>query len=87
MLGLPVGLAVALPSIGAADLFGLLGIGGLATGVAFRDILRNLLAGVLLLLTRPSGLAARSRPAPSREPSRTSRSAPPPSAPSTTGVP
>jgi small-conductance mechanosensitive channel len=53
MLGLLVGLAVAFPSINAADLFGLLGIGGVAIGFAFRDILQNLLAGILLLLTRP----------------------------------
>ncbi|MFC7543286.1 mechanosensitive ion channel family protein [Siccirubricoccus deserti] len=37
----------------AADLFNLLGIGGVAIGFAFRDVLQNLLAGVLILLTRP----------------------------------
>jgi small-conductance mechanosensitive channel len=45
--------AVAFPSVSAADLFGLLGIGGVAIGFAFRDVLQNLLAGILLLLTRP----------------------------------
>lgn len=53
LVGLLVGAAVAFPSISAADLFGLLGIGGVAIGFAFRDILQNLLAGILLLLTRP----------------------------------
>ncbi|MGG5823567.1 mechanosensitive ion channel family protein [Falsiroseomonas sp. HW251] len=45
--------AVAFPSVSAADLFNLLGIGGVAIGFAFRDVLQNLLAGVLILLTRP----------------------------------
>ena len=53
LLGVLVAAAVAFPSIGAADLFGLLGIGGVAVGFAFRDILQNLLAGILILLTRP----------------------------------
>ena len=52
-LGLLVGAAIAFPSISAADLFGVLGIGGVAIGFAFRDILQNLLAGILILLTRP----------------------------------
>ena len=53
LLGFLVGSAIAFPSVGAADLFGLLGIGGVAIGFAFRDILQNLLAGILILLTRP----------------------------------
>lgn len=48
-----VAAAVAFPSVSAADLFNLLGIGGVAIGFAFRDVLQNLLAGVLILLTRP----------------------------------
>ena len=53
LLGFLVGAAIAFPGVGAADLFGLLGIGGVAIGFAFRDILQNLLAGILILLTRP----------------------------------
>ncbi len=53
LVGLLVGAAIAFPSISAADLFSLLGIGGVAIGFAFRDILQNLLAGILILLTRP----------------------------------
>jgi small conductance mechanosensitive channel len=45
--------SVAFPSVSAADLFNLLGIGGVAIGFAFRDVLQNLLAGILILLTRP----------------------------------
>lgn len=52
-VGLLVAAAISFPSISAADLFGVLGIGGVAVGFAFRDILQNFLAGVLLLLTRP----------------------------------
>lgn len=48
-----VAASVAFPSVSAADLFNLLGIGGVAIGFAFRDVLQNLLAGVLILLTRP----------------------------------
>lgn len=53
LLGIFVGAAIAFPSINAADLFGVLGIGGVAIGFAFRDILQNSLAGILLLLTHP----------------------------------
>lgn len=53
LIGIFVGAAIAFPSINAADLFGVLGIGGVAIGFAFRDILQNSLAGILLLLTRP----------------------------------
>lgn len=53
MVGIFVGAAIAFPSISAADLFGLLGIGGVAIGFAFRDILQNLLAGILILVTQP----------------------------------
>ncbi|TPG57384.1 mechanosensitive ion channel family protein [Roseomonas nepalensis] len=48
-----IGASVAFPSVSAADLFNLLGIGGVAIGFAFRDVLQNLLAGILILLTRP----------------------------------
>jgi small conductance mechanosensitive channel len=53
LLGIFIGAAIAFPSINAADLFSVLGIGGVAIGFAFRDILQNSLAGILLLLTRP----------------------------------
>ncbi len=43
------------PSFDTATLFSTLGIGGVAFGLAFKDILQNLLAG-LLLTTRPSKL-------------------------------
>ena len=53
LLGFLVGAAIAFPGVGASDLFSVLGIGGVAIGFAFRDIFQNLLAGILILLTRP----------------------------------
>lgn len=53
VLGVLVGLTIIFPSVTPASLFSLLGVGGVAIGFAFRDILQNLLAGILLLLTRP----------------------------------
>lgn len=53
LLGIFVAAGVAFPTINAGDLFNVLGIGGVAIGFAFRDILQNLLAGILLLLTQP----------------------------------
>ncbi len=53
VLGVLVGLTIVFPSVTPASLFSLLGVGGVAIGFAFRDILQNLLAGVLILVTRP----------------------------------
>lgn len=53
VLGLLVGVAVVFPTVTAASVFGALGIGSVAIGFAFKDILQNLLAGILILLTRP----------------------------------
>lgn len=39
--------------MGAAELIGLLGIGTVAIGFAFQDILQNFLAGILILITHP----------------------------------
>ncbi len=53
ILGLLIALIILVPSLDTSSLFGALGIGGVAIGFAFKDIFQNLLAGVLLLLTRP----------------------------------
>ena len=82
-----VAASVAFPSVSAADLFNLLGIGGVAIGFAFRDVLQNLLAGILILLTRP---LRHRRPDPGRlargARSRTSGSGPRCCAPTTTSA-
>lgn len=53
LVGLFVALSIVIPSFKAGDLIQLLGIGGVAIGFAFRDILQNFLAGILILLTEP----------------------------------
>lgn len=52
-IGLMLSVSIVVPSIGGAELLQLLGIGGVAIGFAFRDILQNFVAGVLLLLRQP----------------------------------
>ncbi|MBB4302725.1 small-conductance mechanosensitive channel [Rhodobium orientis] len=51
--GLLVAVAVIAPSVGAAELLQILGVGSVAIGFAFRDILQNFLAGLLILLRQP----------------------------------
>ncbi len=53
LLGLFIALSIVIPTFKASDLIQLLGISGVAIGFAFRDILQNFLAGILLLLTEP----------------------------------
>ena len=52
-VGILVALSVALPSFQTGDVVELLGISSVAIGFAFRDILQNFLAGILLLVTQP----------------------------------
>lgn len=52
-LGLLVALTIAVDSFEPGQLIQLLGIGSVAVGFAFHDILQNFLAGILLLLTEP----------------------------------
>jgi small-conductance mechanosensitive channel len=53
LIGLFIALSIVIPSLKANDLVQLLGISGVAIGFAFRDILQNFLAGILILLTEP----------------------------------
>ena len=52
-VGLLVALSVALPTFRPGDIVQVLGISSVAIGFAFRDILQNFLAGILLLVTQP----------------------------------
>jgi small conductance mechanosensitive channel len=45
--------AIVFPSVHPGDILATLGIGSVAIGFAFKDILQNLLAGILLLINRP----------------------------------
>ena len=53
VLGVMVASVIVFPNFTPADLIQFLGIGSVAIGFAFRDVLQNYLAGVLLLLTEP----------------------------------
>ncbi|MEH2347204.1 MAG: mechanosensitive ion channel family protein [Nostoc sp.] len=53
LIGLFIALSIVIPSFKVSDLVQLLGISGVAIGFAFRDILQNFLAGILILLTEP----------------------------------
>lgn len=56
IFGILVSLSVVAPSFQASDLIKVLGIGSVAIGFAFQNILQNFLAGVLLLLQEPFAL-------------------------------
>ena len=53
LTGLLVAMVIAIPGFTVGQLFSILGIGSVAIGFAFRDILQNFLAGILLLLNQP----------------------------------
>jgi small conductance mechanosensitive channel len=53
MLGLLVALTIALPGFTPGKLVEILGVGSVAVGFAFKDVLQNFLAGILILLTEP----------------------------------
>ena len=52
-VGILLGLTIVLPSLNPGDLVAGLGFGSVAIGFAFKDILQNWLAGLLLLLRQP----------------------------------
>lgn len=52
MAGL-IAAAIIFPTVNPGDILATLGIGSVAIGFAFKDILQNLLAGLLLLIRRP----------------------------------
>ncbi len=52
-VGLLIALVIAVPGFTPGQLISVLGIGTVAIGFAFRDILQNFLAGILLLLSEP----------------------------------
>ena len=53
ILGAMIALTIIMPSLKPADLIGGLGLGTVAIGFAFKDILQNWLAGLLILLRLP----------------------------------
>lgn len=53
LIGAFIALAIVVPTFKPGDLVQLLGVSGVAVGFAFRDILQNFLAGILILITEP----------------------------------
>ena len=53
VLGFLIALSVVAPSFHASDLIRTLGIGSIAIGFAFQNILQNFLAGILLMINEP----------------------------------
>jgi small conductance mechanosensitive channel len=53
LFGLLVAVTIVFPSFTPGNLIQVLGIGSVAIGFAFRDILQNFLSGILLLLSEP----------------------------------
>ena len=53
LLGILVGMTIVFPSVKPADLLATLGVGSVAIGFAFKDILQNWMAGLLLLFRQP----------------------------------
>jgi small-conductance mechanosensitive channel len=53
VLGFLIAISVIAPSFQAVDLIKILGVGTVAVGFAFQNILQNFLAGILLLLQEP----------------------------------
>ncbi|MDX1664507.1 MAG: mechanosensitive ion channel [Candidatus Promineifilaceae bacterium] len=53
IVGILVAMTIIFPSVDVATLLGTLGVSGVVIGFAFRDILQNFFAGLILLLTEP----------------------------------
>lgn len=53
ILGFLLAAMIAVPDFSPAELISILGVGSVAIGFAFRDILQNFLAGILILFTEP----------------------------------
>src|SRR6266481_9777078 len=53
VFGLLIAISAVAPSFHASDLISMLGIGSVAIGFAFQNILQNFLAGILLLWAEP----------------------------------
>jgi small-conductance mechanosensitive channel len=53
ILALLIAAAIVFPGVQPANIISTLGIGSVAIGFAFKDILQNLLSGILILINRP----------------------------------
>ena len=53
LVGLMLAVSIVAPSVKPGDILAGLGVGSVAIGFAFKDILQNMLAGILILLRQP----------------------------------
>ena len=53
VIGLLIALTIAAPSVKPVNILSALGVGSIAIGFAFKDVLQNFLAGILILLRQP----------------------------------
>ncbi len=53
LIGIMLAVSIVAPSIKPGDILAGLGVGSVAIGFAFKDILQNMLAGILILLRQP----------------------------------
>jgi small conductance mechanosensitive channel len=53
LIGLMIATVIVFPSVNAGNLLSLMGLSGILIGFAFKDILENFIAGILLLLIEP----------------------------------
>lgn len=56
ILGLLLAATIIFPSITPSQLLGALGVGGIAVGLAFRDIFENFMAGIMIMARKPMRL-------------------------------
>lgn len=56
ILGIFIAAAIVFPSVTPAQLIGALGIGGIAVGLAFKDIFENFMAGIMIMIRKPMSI-------------------------------
>lgn len=56
VFGIFIAAAIIFPSVTPAQLLGALGIGGIAVGLAFKDIFENFMAGIMIMIRKPMSI-------------------------------
>ncbi|MEM6902989.1 MAG: mechanosensitive ion channel domain-containing protein, partial [Pseudomonadota bacterium] len=53
LLGALLAITIAFPSVTPAKMLGAIGLGGVAIGLAFREMLENFIAGIMIMVRKP----------------------------------
>ncbi|MBV6631418.1 MAG: mechanosensitive ion channel family protein [Alphaproteobacteria bacterium] len=53
ILGILLAITIAFPSVTPAKMLGAIGLGGVAIGLAFREMLENFMAGIMIMVRKP----------------------------------